>query len=56
VWYTRFKDGQTLVEDSECSGRPSGGKKQIVRKVIRSSRHLTVREVVDDAGILFKKR
>jgi len=54
--YIRFKQNRTSVEDNDRTGQPSTSKNEKdirkVRKVmIRSNRHLTVREVEEEDGI-----
>jgi len=54
-WWKRFKEGRTSVDDDPRSGRPSMSKTDEnvakVCEVIRSNRHLTVREVAEKVSI-----
>jgi transposase len=53
-WLKRFKEGRTSVDDDPHSGRPSTSKTDNVakvREVVRSNRHLTVREVAEEVSI-----
>jgi hypothetical protein len=53
--YKLFKESRPTGEDSNHTGQPSTSKNERdirkVRKVIRSNRHLTVREVEEEVGI-----
>jgi len=54
-WYQRFKSRRTPIEDDSKSGRPSTSMDddhvEKVLAVIGQNRRLTVREVVEEAGI-----
>ena len=54
-WFRRFKEGRTSVESDPRSGRLSTSRNEEmiakVRKIVRSNRRLTVREIADDCGI-----
>ena len=55
MWWKRFKEVQTSVDDDLLSGQPSTSKTDDnvanVREVIRSNRCLTVREVAEEVNI-----
>ena len=55
VWYNRFKDGRTSVENDEHSGKPSTCHSDVVieevKTLIMADRRLTVREIGDELGI-----
>jgi transposase len=54
-WWKRFKEGQTSVDHDPRSGRTSTSKtdekEKKIREVIRSNRHLTVREIAEEVSI-----
>jgi AraC-like DNA-binding protein len=54
-WFNRFKDGRTLVDSDQCSGRPSTSRNandiENVCSLILEDRHMTVREIADEVGI-----
>jgi hypothetical protein len=54
-WFNRFKDGRTLVDCDQCSGRPSTSRNaniiENVRSLILEDHHLTVQEIADEVGI-----
>jgi AraC-like DNA-binding protein len=54
-WFNRFKDGRTLADSDQRSGRPSTRRNAIViehvRSLILEDRRLTVREIADEVGI-----
>ncbi|UYV73356.1 hypothetical protein LAZ67_10002830 [Cordylochernes scorpioides] len=56
-WYKRFKEGREEAADNERSGRPSTSttpeKVDKVLELVREDRRITVREVAEEAGILF---
>ncbi|UYV70801.1 hypothetical protein LAZ67_8000674 [Cordylochernes scorpioides] len=56
-WYKRFKEGREETADNERSGRPSTSttpeKVDKVLELVREDRRITVREVAEEAGILF---
>jgi hypothetical protein len=54
-WFNRFKDGRTLVDSDQRSGRPSTSRNanviENVHSLILECRCLTVREIADEGGI-----
>jgi transposase len=54
-WFNRFKDGRTLADSDQRSGRPSTSRNanviENVRSLILEDRRLTVREIADEVGI-----
>jgi hypothetical protein len=54
-WFNRFKDGRTLVDSDQRSGRPSTSRNanviQNVRSLSLEDRHLTIREIDDEIVI-----
>jgi transposase len=54
-WFNRFKDGRTLADSDQRSGRPSRSRNanviENVRSLILEDRRLTVREIADEVGI-----
>jgi hypothetical protein len=54
-WFNHFKDGHTLEESDQCSGKPSTSRNanviENVRSLILEDRRLTVRETADEVGI-----
>jgi transposase len=54
-WFNRFKDGCTLADSDQRSGRPSTSQNanviENVRSLILEDRRLTVREIADKVGI-----
>jgi hypothetical protein len=54
-WFDRFKDGHTLVDSDQRSGRPSTSWNanviENVHSLILEDRRLTVREIADEVGI-----
>jgi hypothetical protein len=53
-WFSRVKHGETSVEDSECSGRPSTGRTdenvENVRKIVNEDRRNTITEITGRLG------
>ena len=51
LWYKRFKDGRTSVDDDECSGRPSTSTTPEnianVREAILADRRQTIHDVCE---------
>jgi AraC-like DNA-binding protein len=54
-WFNYFKDGRTLADSDQRSGRPPTSQNaniiENVRSVILEDRRLTVREIADEVGI-----
>jgi hypothetical protein len=54
-WFNRFKDGRTLTDSDQRSGRPSTSRNtnviENVHSLILEDRHLTVQEIADEIGI-----
>jgi AraC-like DNA-binding protein len=54
-WFNRFKDGLTLADNGQHSGRPSTSLNanviENVRSLIPEDRRLTIREIADEVGI-----
>jgi hypothetical protein len=54
-WFNRFKDGRTLVDNDQRSGRPSTSRNANVivnvGSLILEGRCLTIRETADEVGI-----
>jgi transposase len=54
-WFNRFKDGHTLADSDQRSGRPSSSRNanviENVRALFLEDRHLTVQEIADEVGI-----
>jgi transposase len=54
-WFNRFKDGRTLADSDQHSGRPSTSRNaniiENVRSLILEDRRLTVREIANEVGI-----
>jgi transposase len=54
-WFNHFKDGHTLADSDQRSGRPSTSQNANVienmRSLIQEDRRLTVREIADEVGI-----
>jgi hypothetical protein len=54
-WFNRFKDGYTLANSDQHSGRPSRSQNanviENVRSLILEDRRLTIREIADKVGI-----
>jgi hypothetical protein len=54
-WFNHFKDGRTLADSDQRSGRPSTSRNasviENVRSLILEDRHLTVQEIADEVGI-----
>ncbi|GFW41935.1 protein GVQW3 [Trichonephila clavipes] len=53
-WFRRFKEGRQSVNSDPRSGRPSSrneDKIAQVKAVVRSNRHLTVREIAQEGHI-----
>jgi transposase len=54
-WFNRFKDGRTLADSDQRSGRPSTSRNanviENVRSLILEDRRLTVQEIADVVGI-----
>ena len=55
-WHKRFKNGRLSVEDDKRSGRPSTSTDDPyideINTLVRANRHLTVRELAEECGIL----
>ena len=55
-WFKRFKEGRTSVSEDPRPGRPSTSTddRHVERghEVIHGNRHLTVREVAEEMGII----
>jgi transposase len=56
-WFSRFKRGETSVEDSERSGRPSTGRTEEnvenVRKIVIEDRRNTIKEMAGRLGLSY---
>ena len=56
-WYSHFKSGCPSFEDDPCPGRPSTSHTKEtmarVQEIIRTDRHLTIREVAEEVRIAF---
>ena len=54
-WFNRFKDGRTLAESDQRSGRPqtarSAAAVERVRNLVMADRRSTVREVAQEVGL-----
>jgi hypothetical protein len=54
-WFNRFKDGLTLADSDQCSGRPSAGWNANIIKNVRSlileDHRLIIQEIIDKVGI-----
>jgi len=54
-WYNQFKNGRSSGDSDACSGRPSTSQNNElidqVRTLVMQDRHVTVRELSDEAGI-----
>jgi hypothetical protein len=54
-WFNRFKDGHTLADSDQRSGRPSTSQNanaiENVRSLILDDRRLTIQEISDEVGI-----
>ena len=59
-WYSLFKSGRRSFEDDPRPGRPSTHLTEEtvarVREIIRTDRHLTIREVAEEIRIVFGTR
>jgi histone-lysine N-methyltransferase SETMAR len=57
LWYKRFKDGRTSVDDDERSGRPSTGTTPEniakVREAILADRRQTIHDVCEMVGLSY---
>jgi len=56
LWYKRFKDGRTSVDDDERSGRPSTSTPEIIAKVreaILADRRQTIHDVCEIVGLSY---
>ena len=57
-WYKAFKEGQEIVEDMCCSGRPSTSSAdeniERVKEIVLDNRHSRLREVARDLNIPYK--
>jgi len=57
LWYKRFKNGRTSVDDDERSGRPSTSTKPEniakVREAILADRRQTIHDVCEIAGLSY---
>ena len=55
LWYKRFKEGRENVEDDPTCGRPSTSrnetKGELVKKMIRGGRRLTVQLISNELGL-----
>jgi response regulator of citrate/malate metabolism len=56
-WFSRFKHGETSVEDCERSGRPSTGRTpenvEKVRKIVSEDQRSTITEMASKAGLSY---
>jgi AraC-like DNA-binding protein len=54
-WFNCFKDGHTLANSDQCSGRPSTSRNanviENVHSLILEDCRLTIREIADEVGI-----
>ena len=55
LWHARFKEGCEDVEDDPRCGRPSTSRDEtnveLVKKIVRGDRRLTVRLILDELGL-----
>ena len=55
LWHKRFKEGREDVEDDPRGGRPSTSRNktnvELVKRVVRGDRRLTVRLISDELGL-----
>ena len=50
-WFTRFRAGNFDLKDAERSGRPSTVDDDIIKSVMDSDRHLTLREIAEITNV-----
>ena len=50
-WFTRFRAGNFDAKDAERSGRPSTVDDDIIKSVVDSDRHLTLREIAEITNV-----
>ena len=59
-WHKRFENVRLCVEDDERSGRPSTSTDDPhideISTLVRANRHLTVRELAEELGMLLSPR
>jgi vacuolar-type H+-ATPase catalytic subunit A/Vma1 len=51
-WFSRFKRGETSVEDSECSGRIDENMEN-VHKIVNEDRRNTITEIAGKLGLSY---